>query len=426
MPQSVADDFQDNVMARKINKLTPREVASKTTPGLYNDGAGLYLQVGPTGGKSWLLRYMIANKAKNMGLGAVHTISLAEAREQAQAARKLLLQGIDPVEEKRKRLGALRSADAKTLTFDECAAKYIASHRTGWKNPKHAEQWVSTLAAYASPHFGNLPVNAVDTGLVLAALEAIWQGKSETATRVRGRIESVLNWATVRGYRKGENPARWKGHLDTLLPARSKVAKVQHHAALPYSEMGAFFAELKQQPGTGALALVFTILTAARTGEVIGAQWNEIDLTNARWTIPAGRMKAEREHVIPLSGYALKLLKNLPCEDGNPFVFIGTRQGRGLSNMAMLEVLRRMERSDLTVHGFRSTFRDWAGETTAYPREVIEHALAHQIKDKAEAAYQRGTLLDKRAKLMQAWADYCDKKPGKTVVTPIRGVAHAK
>lgn len=412
-------------MARKINRLTPREAASKTMPGLYGDGAGLYLQVGPTGGKSWLFRYMIDRKAKNMGLGPVHTISLAEAREQAQEARKLLLVGIDPVEEKRKRLAALKVTTAKTLTFDECAEKYIASHRAGWKNPKHGDQWVSTLASYASPHFGKLPVDAIDTGMVLKALEAIWRDKAETATRVRGRIESVLNWATVRGYRKGENPARWKGHLDTLLPARSKVAKVQHHAALPYGDMGTFFVALSQQPGTGAQALRFTILTAARTGETIGAQWDEIDLENALWTVPASRMKAEREHVVPLSGNVLKLLKALPREENNPFVFIGTRERHGLSNMSMLEVLRRMERSDLTVHGMRSTFRDWAGEQTAFPREVIEHALAHQLKDKAEAAYQRGSLLDKRRKLMEAWATYCNTPPGKAKVTPIRGAANA-
>jgi integrase len=304
------------------------------------------------------------------------------------------------------------------LTFDEAAKACIDAKRAGWSNAKHAEQWTTTLASYASPVFGSVLIRDIDTALVIKALEqkvkakdgsrvSLWEAKNETASRVRQRIEAVLAWATVREYRTGDNPARWKNHLDTLLPKPSAVQTVEHHAALPYSHIHEFMTALQAQEGIGAMALEFTILTAARTGEVIGAEWEEIDLDAALWTIPAGRMKAKKEHVVPLSPRTIEILKPLQLARTSDFVFPGGKAGKALSNMAMAELLKRMERTDITVHGFRSSFRDWAGETTSFPREVIEHALAHRLADKAEAAYQRGTLLDKRRKLMAAWAEYC-------------------
>lgn len=390
-------------------------------PGRYGDGLGLWLQVSKEGGKSWLFRFMLDGKARMMGLGRYGDISLEEAREKARECRKLLLEGNDPIEKRESNRMLDRLARTKVLAFDECAAAYIEANRAGWKNDKHASQWESTLNTYASPIIGKLPVASIDTGLVLKVLEPIWTTKAETASRLRGRIESVLGWATVRGYRSGDNPAQWKNHLDTQLPPRSKVAKVKHHPALPHNEIGAFVASLHAQAGIAARALEFTILTSARTNEVIGATWPEFDLEAGVWTIPAERMKAKKEHRVPLSARTVDLAKEmLPlASDGGP-VFPAPK-GKALSNMAMLAVLKRMGRTDLTVHGFRSTFRDWAGETTAYPREVIEHALAHQLKDKAEAAYARGTLFEKRRRLMDDWAKYCRtaKKAEGAKVVPI-------
>jgi integrase len=404
-------------MARGIEKLSALKVSKLSKPGCYGDGGNLWLQIGPNGGKAWLFRYTLHGKAKNMGLGPLHTVTLAEAREKATAARKMLLEGIDPCTEKKARLTRLSAAVAKS--FNDCAEDYIKVHRHGWKNEKHADQWTATLETYASPVFGHLPVSEVDTDMVMKVLLPIWTTKTETASRVRGRIESVLGWATTSKFRTGDNPARWKGHLENLLPAAAKVAKVRNHPALPYKQVGAFMAALRQQAGTGAQALEFAILTAARSGEVRGATWQEIDLQAKHWTIPAGRMKAEREHRIPLSDAAVKLLEALPCIEGTDMVFPAPRGG-ALSDMTLTAVIRRMQGDDapiwtdtagqpITAHGFRSTFRDWAGETTAHPREVIEHALAHQLKDKAEAAYARGSLFDKRIRLMADWAAYCAK-----------------
>jgi integrase len=378
---------------------------------LYGDGGGLYLQITPAGVKSWLFRYMRQGKARGMGLGPLHTVNLAEARGKALTCRKLLLDGNDPLEAKRHHRAALALSDAKSLTFEQSATNYIAAHKAGWKNEKHAAQWTSTLETYAYPTFGTLPVAAIDTGLVMKVLEPIWTTKTETATRVRGRMESVLDWATVRGYREGENPARWKGHLDHLLPKRSKVKKVQHHPALAYAEAPAFLAELRSQEGVAARALEFLILTACRTNEVIGAHWSEFDFTEKTWTIPAERMKAGKEHRVPLSQRALALIKELRKQVQGDYVFPGLLPKKPLSNMAMLELLKRMERQALTVHGFRSTFRDWVGETTHYPREVAEAALAHTIKDKAEAAYARGDLFAKRRHMFDDWAKYLATTP---------------
>jgi integrase len=407
-------------MARGIEKLSALGVAKKQDPGYYGDGAGLWLQISKSGTKSWVYRFKspVTGKAREMGLGSLDTYSLAEARVRARDARQIIDAGRDPIDERQAEHQRIRLAAEKTLTFDQCAEAYIEAHRAGWKNPKHAKQWGTTVATYASPEIGSLPVANVDMALVLKILEPIWTKKNETASRLRGRIESILDWATVRGYRNGDNPARWKGHLDTLLPAPGKVQKVEHHAALPYAEIGVFMVELRKREGMAARALEFVILTAARSGEVRGATWPEIDLEAKTWTIPAERMKAGKEHRIPLSDAALKLLNNLPRLTGSEFVFFAPRGGM-LSDMSLTAVLRRMERSDLTVHGFRSTFRDWGGEQTNYAREVIEHALAHQLKDKAEAAYQRGDLLAKRARMMQAWAEYCATKQTNAAVMPI-------
>jgi integrase len=314
-----------------------------------------------------------------------------------------------------------RSGLKRRLTFKACAEKYIKAHRTGWKNATHARQWPATLAKYAYPIIGNLPVSAIDIGLVMKCLEPIWQERPETASRLRGRIESVLDWATVRGFRQGDNPARWRGHLAKLLPARTKVRKVKHHAALPYKEAPEFMAELRAEEDISARALEFTILTVARTGEVIGARWSdgEYDLDQRVWNVPAERMKAGVAHTVPLSDRAVELLKALPRIKGNDYVFPGAHPGKPLSNMAMLEKIRGL-RPGLTVHGFRSTFRDWAGDRTNYARDVIEAALAHTIKNDAEAAYRRSTAVEKRRRLMADWARYCEPKSKAAGVTPIR------
>lgn len=418
-------------MARTIGKLTPAKVKNAAAPGIYGDGGGLWLNIGRTGAKSWLLRYMLNGRSREMGLGPLHTVGLAEARDRAQAARRLLLDGIDPLEAKH---GEKARKTAAAVTFRKAAEAYVKAHRAAWRNEKHAWQWEQTLEAHAFPVIGELPVGAVDTGHVTKILEPIWTTKAETASRVRGRIEAVLDYAKTRGWRNGENPARWRGHLENALPARAKVAKVQHHPALPWQTIAGFMAELGEEDGTAALALRFTILTAARTNEVIGATWGEMDLSPPRtvtigqdengnpitmvegalWTAPPERMKAQKEHRVPLSEPALAVLRQMSAlrqsDAPDEPVFHGGKGGKGrgpLSNMAMLALLRRMGCGDLTVHGFRSTFRDWAAETTGYRREVVEAALAHTIDSKVEAAYRRGDLLTKRRELMDSWANYC-------------------
>lgn len=394
---------------RAINKLSTAKVASLSKPGLYADGLGLYLQVAQGGSKSWVFRFMREGTPRKMGLGPVHTVSLKEAREKATECRRTLLADVDPIEARKSEKLAKRCAQAKALTFNECAERYIAAHRVGWKNVKHAAQWTSTLEAYAYPEFGDLAVAAIDVGLVLKVLEPIWLTKTETASRVRGRIESILDWATSRNYRQGENPARWRGHLENLLPARNKVAKVKHHAALPYVEMPAFMTDLRAMEGVSPKALEFAILTATRTGETVGARWPEINIDEKMWAIPGERMKAGREHRVPLSDRAIAILKALPREKNAEFVFIGDRAGAALSNMSLLMTLRRMNRGNITTHGFRSTFKDWCSEQTAYPNEMSEMALAHTVSDKTEAAYRRGDMVTKRRRLMQDWATFCDQ-----------------
>jgi integrase len=408
-------------MARTIHRLSARVVATASTPGLMADGGGLYLQVSRQGTKSWIYRFTMNGKTRDMGVGPLHTVSLSEARAKAAECRKLARDGIDPIARRIALRQAKNAANAKALTFEQCAAAYIDVHKAGWTNAKHVQQWGNTLKKYAFPVFGNLPVDAVDTGLVLKVLEPIWKTKTETANRVRGRVENILDWATVRNYRHGENPARWRGHLDKTLPKRSKVQKPKHFPALPYEKIGSFMTALRQQTGTGSRALEMIILTATRTSETIGAKWDEFDLKKGVWNIPGVRMKNGEEHIIPLSSAALAVLNDLPRIDGSEFVFPGMRRGRPIYDMTCLNLVKNMGYEDITVHGFRSSFRDWAAEQTAFPREVAERALAHTNRDKVEAAYQRTTLFDKRRKLMKAWADYCAIDTSqRDNVTPIR------
>jgi integrase len=404
--------------------LTTRQVSKLTEAGRYGDGRGLYLQVTPTGARSWLLRYERGGRERAMGLGPVSDFTLDEARERARKARQLLADGIDPLDarnEARINQAADRAlVSAANVTFRECAEQYYKFHSRKWSNAKHAAQFLSTLKMYAYPALGKLPVAAIDKALVLKAIEPIWYSKTETASRVRGRIEAVLDFAKTRGYRSGENPAAWDGNLIHALPARNTIAKVEHHAALPFTELPEFMAQLAAREGIAARALEFAILNAARTGEVIGGRWPEMDLDAKLWTIPAGRMKAKKEHRVPLTSRAVKILETLPRE--GDFIFPGGRKGVPISNMAMAEALKRMGRLDITVHGFRSTFRDWAAERTGYPNHVVEMALAHVIGDKVEAAYRRGDLFAKRARLMADWARYCAAKPtdAATGITPLR------
>lgn len=394
------------IVAEKLSALT---VAKMTKPGYHGDGAGLWLQVSKSKAKSWIFRYTINAKQREMGLGSLVTVGLAEARAKAKACRLMVLDGIDPLGDREARKLAIALHKAKQITFDACAKRYISAHRASWKSQKHADQWENTLATYASPVFGHLPVAEIDTGMVVNVLAPIWESKTETATRLRGRVECVLDWAAVNKYRQGENPARWRGHLDHLLANPNKIAPVKNHPALPWQQAAEFFADLRIREGLAARAVEFTILTACRSGEVRGATWSEVDFATATWTIPAARMKANREHRVPLSPAAVSLLHSI--ERDGTFVFHGRNPKTQLSDMSLTAVLRRMGRKDITVHGFRSTFRDWCAEslTNSFPREVCEHALAHSLPDKVEAAYRRGDLFEKRVLLMRAWADYCSK-----------------
>jgi integrase len=396
-------------MPRALNKLTALRVARERRPGMYADGGGLYLRVAEGGSKQWIFRYVTNGRLRDMGIGPTHTLTLAEARERATQARKLRLDGIDPIEQKRARVAALRTVDAKAMTFRQCADAFIASHEAGWGSAVHRRQWANSIAQYAHPVIGGLPVHAIETALVMKVIEPLWTTIPETASRVRGRIESVLDWAKVRGYRAGENPARWRGHLDHLLPARSKVRRVKHYAALPYTEIGAFVGKLREESSVSARGLEFLILTAARLGEVVGATWSEIDLSNRVWAVPVTRMKSGREHRVPLSAAAVALLTGMSEVRNSDFVFFGRYPGAPLNRGTLLWLAKRLGGAHTNVHGFRSTFRDWAAERTTFAREVAEMALAHAIPDAVEAAYRRGDLFDKRRKLMDAWAAYCAK-----------------
>ncbi len=403
-------------MPVKAKELGPLAVSKLTTPGLHFVGgvAGLALQVLPTGGRTWVLRATMGGRRRDMGLGGFPDLPLADARAAARKARELIRAGLDPIEEARAAISAKRASAAKDVTFKQATAAYIAAHEASWRNAKHAQQWTNTLATYAEPTIGDLLVRDIELTHILAILEPIWTAKTETATRLRGRIEQVLDWATARGHRQGLNPARWRGHLDKLLAKPSKVARVEHRAALPVEEVGAFMTALRGVDGMGARALEFAVLTAARSGEVRGASWSEIDLKARLWTVPGSRMKAGREHRVPLSAQAVALLNALPRIEGVDFVFPAPRNGP-LSDMTLTAVLRRMKVAAVP-HGFRSTFRDWAAERTNYPRDAAEMALAHAIADKVEAAYRRGDLFEKRRRMMADWATFCAQPLGSGTV----------
>ena len=397
-------------------RLTARRVATLRTPGKYGDGRNLWLRIRPDGGKAWIFRYSLQGRAREMGLGPTADVSLREAREQAARARQHLRQGNDPIEARRREQTARRGIPS----FRQCANQFIAAHETGWRNPKHRKQWHNTLASYAFPVVGDRPVDAIGTDEVLRVLQPLWQAKPETASRVRGRIERVLDWARARDLRGGENPARWRGHLDQLLPKPNQVRAVRHHAALAWEDVPSFMADLRGQAGVAPRALEFGILTAARSGEVRAMLWSEMN--RGVWTLSAARMKGKQEHRVPLSVQALAILDQMRDFGSEPgqLVFPGMRPGRPLSDMSLTAVLRRMGRNDLTVHGFRSTFRDWAAEETHFSREVCEQALAHTLANKVEAAYRRGDLFKKRRRLMTAWADYCTRPADSADVVSIR------
>lgn len=409
-------------MGRKASEMSAFGVARITKPGMHFVGGvdGLALQVLPTGGRSWILRVMVGDKRRHMGLGGFPDVPLSQAREKAREARTLIKKGIDPIEQALRDQSLLKASQAASVTFEQCAARYIEAHEGKWTNPKNAQQWENTLATYAHSVMGSLLVRDVELPHVLEVLEPIWRTKTETASRLRGRIESVLDWAAVRGYRSSLNPARWKGHLDKLLPAASQVGRGGHQPALPVSDAGAFMARLRTLEGMGAAALEFAILTAARSGEVRGAPWSEIDVDAAVWTIPAIRMKMKKPHRVPLSKAALKLLERLPRMAGSEFVFPAPRGGM-LSDATMAAAIQRLNAADddrwidpadgrpVVPHGFRSTFRDWCSENTNYPQEMAEMALAHAVGDKVEAAYRRGDLFEKRRRMMEDWAKFCAK-----------------
>ncbi len=401
---------------RKVRELSALEVGRLAAPGLHFVGgvAGLAMQVQPSGARSWVLRFSVGGRRREMGLGGFPDVTLSAAKLRAREEREKADKGVDPIAERQAANSRLRAEQAKRFTFKAAALAYVEAHEAGWRNAKHADQWRNTLAT-TFPTLGDLQVRDVALPHVLAVLEPIWRTKTETATRLRGRIESVLDWATARGYREGLNPARWKGHLDNLLPAPSKIARAGHHLAVPVGEVAKFMQALRAQPGTGARALEFAILTAARSGEVRGATWAEIDLGAATWTVPGERMKAGKEHRVPLSGAAVALLESLPRMAGSDLVFPAPRGGK-LSDMTLLAVMRRMG-VDAVPHGFRSTFRDWCSERTNYPREVAEMALAHTIGDKVEAAYRRGDLFEKRRRMMAEWAEFLarDEAPAQVI-----------
>lgn len=398
------------------NKLSAATVRSTTRPGRHADGAGLYLQVTrhPVHGnirKSWLVRYRSdTGRMREIGIGSLEDVTLADAREAAARVRLKAREGVDLIEERIRARKEAALQKAREMTFQQCAEAYVRAHEGSWRNDKHKAQWSSTLRTYAYPVFGDLPVADVTVGLVMKVLDPIWSTKTETASRLRGRIENILDWATVREYRTGENPARWRGYLEKALPAaKHKARKIRHHAALPIDDVPAFMADLAAQPGIGALAFRFMILTATRTSEAIGARWDEIDLDERTWLIPEDRMKAGRPHRIPLSDAALAVLRMVEGQ-APVFLFPGLKKGQPISNMAFLMLLRRMKREDITAHGFRSTFRDWAAERTEFQGEVAEAALAHAVGNKVEAAYRRGDLFDKRRRLMEAWAAFAEDR----------------
>jgi integrase len=391
---------------------------------MYADGGSLYLRVALGGSKQWVFRYAaLDGRMRDMSLGPLATIkTLAEARERATAARKLRLDGIDPIDHKRAQRASAAAAAAKAMTFQQCADGFIRDNEAEWTSAKHRQEWANSLASYVHPTLGRLPVEAIDTPLVLKVIKPLWERLPVTAKRVLGRIENVLGWATVHHYRHGDNPARWRGHLEHALPSLAKIAKVEHHAALPYAQIGAFMVKLRGDSSTAAACLQFIVLTAARLGEAVNAEWDEINFDDRVWIIPAARMKADREHRVPLSEPALAVLKAMQAIRHSDYVFPAMRQGRGpVGENTVWRLAKATAGADITVHGFRSSFRDWAAERTNFPREVAEMALAHAIPNAVEAAYRRGDLFEKRRRLMDAWAEFCHKPQGTGKVVLIAG-----
>jgi len=409
-------------MPKKARELSATEVRRLNAPGFHAVGgvAGLLMQVTPTGAKSWVLRARIGDRRRDMGLGGFPDVTLAQAREKAREAREQIDQGIDPVEARRQARASLIAERNKNITFARAAERFLASKTREFRNPKHAAQWQSTLETYAHPIIGMMPVDQIELAHVVEVLtrDDLWNTKTETATRVRGRIESVLAWATVSGYRSGDNPAHWRGNLDAVLPKPQKLKNVQHHKALPAAEIASFVQALRKREGMAARALEFIVLTAARSGEVRGAAWAEIDLDARTWTVPGERMKAGREHVVPLCDDAVALLEALPTFEGVDYVFPAPRGGM-LSDMSISAVMRRMK-VDAVPHGIRSTFRDWVSEFTSYPHEVAEMALAHTIPSAVEKAYRRGNLFAKRTRLMADWCKFLGSASVPATVSPIR------
>jgi integrase len=407
-------------MPKKARELTALDVKRITKPGRHTVGfiPGLMLVVKDTCAKSWILRTIIGNKRRNIGLGAYPEIPLTKARERAREARELISKGIDPIERRKAVRRAILASQNGRITFAEAARRCHEKKVSEFRNPKHAKQWIRSVEKYTFPIIGNMAVEDIELPHILKILEPIWTDKTETATRLRQRLEQIISWATISEYRKGDNPARWKGHLDAILPIPTKIKKVNHMRALPWKDMNPFMIELRKIEGMGARALELIILTACRSGEARFAVWDEIDLDNKIWTIPSERMKAGKEHKIPLVDDAIKLLRNLPRFEGSEYIFTAPRGGP-LSDMTISAVCKRMK-VNAVPHGFRSTFRDWAAENTNFPREVAEMSLAHTIESAVEAAYRRGDLFRKRRKLMESWAAYCNKVQDTATVTPIR------
>jgi integrase len=405
-------------MARKYEKLTSRFCRTVTEPGFYNDGGGLNLKVGPTGGKSGVFRYQIAGRTRDMGLGPYPDVGLAEFREAAAACRALRRKGLDPIVERDR---AKPQRQAAIPTFRWCAERYIADHQAGWRDPKHGRDWANSLATYAYPVLGQMPVDAIGLPEVLRIIQPYWESKTVTIDRVRSRIELTLAWATTRGYRQGDNPARWKGHLETLLPKKSRITKVEHLAALPYAEMPSFMARLRSAEGIAARALELAILTCTRSNEVLGVKWSEIDLAGRLWVIAPERMKGNREHRVPLSAAAMAVLEAMQKVRTGDFVFAGPRNGRTLHERSMLGLLNRLSAdTKITVHGFRSAFSDWVTETTSFTREEREMALAHAVGNATELAYRRTDLFAKRRALAEAWARFLGGASAEVVTLPQR------
>lgn len=391
-----------------MGSLSAKKVESLKKIGYHADGDNLYLQVSSPSSKSWIFRFSFDGKRREMGIGPYPEITLEKAREAAMELRRLVKAGVDPIEQRKADQAAKRAERNNAVTFAYCAKQYIESHRHGWKNPKHAQQWTNTLEQYAYPVIGETIIKDVDTALIMRVLQPIWLAKNETAGRLRGRLENILDWAAVQGFRAVENPARWKGHLDNLLASPGKVQKNNHFKALPYAEISPLMLALRANGSVSAKALEFLILTAARTSEIIGAKWDEIDFDNQLWIVPADRMKAKREHRVPLSSRAIEIVREMQALKTNDAIFPGRSKGGFLSNAAMDKLLQQTLGIDATVHGMRSTFRDWASERTAYPHEVCEMALAHTIRNQAEAAYRRGDLIEKRRNLMADWLKFCE------------------